>query len=55
MAAEIEGVELDNDQKKIIKNSLQKSIDSHIYLNIAQAIAAEANTEMVFHYEYQKG
>lgn len=43
MVAEIEGVGLDNDQKKIIKNSLQKSIDAHIYLNTAQAIAAEAN------------
>ena len=43
MTAEIEGVGLDNDQKKIIKNSLQKSIDSHIYLNTTQAIAAEAN------------
>ena len=45
MVAEIEGVGLDNDQKKIIKNSLQKSIDSHIYLNTAQAIAAEANAK----------
>ena len=43
MVAEIEGVGLDNDQKKIIKNSLQKSIDSQIYLNTAQAIAAQAN------------
>ena len=43
MVAEIEGVGLDNDQKKIIKNSLQRSIDSHIYLNTAQAMAAEAN------------
>ena len=43
MVAEIEGIELDNDQKKIIKNSLQKSIDSQIYLNTAQAIAAQAN------------
>ena len=31
--------------KKIIKNSLQKSIDSQIYLNTAQAIAAEANAK----------
>ena len=45
MVAEIEGVGLDNDQKKIIKNSLQRSIDSHIYLNTAQAIAAEANAK----------
>ena len=43
MVAEIEGVGLDNDQKNLIKNSLQKSIDSQIYLNTAQAIAAEAN------------
>lgn len=43
MVAEIEGVALDNDQKKIIKNSLQRSIDSQIYLNTAQAIAAKAN------------
>ena len=43
LAAEIEGIGLDNDQKKIIKDSLQKSIDSYIYLNTAQAIAAEAN------------
>ena len=43
MAAEIEGVDLDNDQKEIIKNSLQRSIDSQIYLNTAQAIAAEAS------------
>ena len=45
MVAAIEGVGLDNDQKKIIKNSLQKSIDAHIYLNTAQAIAAEANAK----------
>ena len=45
MVAEIEGVGLDNDQKKIIKNSLQRSIDSNIYLNTAQAIAAEANAK----------
>ena len=45
MVTEIEGIELDNDQKKIIKNSLQKSIESQIYLNTAQAIAAEANAK----------
>ena len=45
IAAEIEGTELDNDQKKIIKNSLQRSIDSQIYLNTAQAIAAETNAK----------
>ena len=43
MASEIEGINLDNDQKEIIKNSLQRSIDSQIYLNTAQAIAAQAN------------
>lgn len=43
MASEIEGINLDNDQKKIIKNSLQRSIESNIRLNTAQAIAAEAN------------
>ena len=43
MVTEIEGIELDNEQKKIIKNSLQRSIESQIYLNTAQAIAAEAN------------
>ena len=43
MVSEIEGIDLDNDQKEIIKNSLQRSIDSQIYLNTAQAIAAEAN------------
>lgn len=45
MASEIEGINLDNDQKKIIKNSLQRSIESHIRLNTAQAIAAEANAQ----------
>ena len=45
MVSEIEGINLDNDQKKIIKNSLQRSIDSHIYLNTAQVIAAEANAK----------
>ena len=45
MATEIEGIGLDNDQKKIIKNSLQRSIESSIYLNTAQAIAAEANAK----------
>ena len=45
MVSEIEGIGLDNDQKKIIKTSLRKSIDSHIYLNTAQAIAAEANAK----------
>lgn len=42
IATEIKGLELDNDQKKIIRDSLQRSINSQIYLNTAQAIAAEA-------------
>ena len=45
MVSEIEGVGLDNEQKRIIRNSLQRSIDSQIYLNTAQAIAAEANAK----------
>ena len=45
MMSEIEGIDLDNEQKKIIKDSLQKSIDSRIYLNTAQAVAAEANAK----------
>ena len=43
MVAEIEGVGLDNDQKKIMKNSLQKKIDSEIRLNTMKAIEAAAN------------
>ena len=45
MASEIEGIDLDNDQKKITKNSLQRSIEAHIRLNTAQAIEAEANAK----------
>ena len=45
MVAEIEGVGLDNDQKKIIKDSLQRGIDSQIYLNTAKAIEAEASAK----------
>ena len=37
IASEIDGINLDNDQKKIIKNSLQKSIDSQIYLTLPKA------------------
>lgn len=45
MVTEVEGIGLDNEQKKIIKNSLQKSINSQIFLNTAQAIAAKANAK----------
>ena len=45
LVAEIDGVNLDNDQKTIIKNSLQKSINSQTYLNTMKAIAAEANAK----------
>lgn len=45
MVSEIEGIGLDNEQKKIIKNSLQKSIDSRIYLNTAQAMAEAADAK----------
>ena len=41
MVAEIEGVGLDNDQKKIIKNSLQRSIDSRIYLNTTHIVTGK--------------
>ena len=43
LVAEIDGVNLDNDQKTIIKNSLQKSINSQIYLNTMKAMEAAAN------------
>lgn len=45
LAAEIDGINLDNDQKTIIKNSLQKKIDSEIRLNTAKAIEAAANAK----------
>ena len=32
LVSEINGINLDNDQKTIIKNSLQKNINSQIYL-----------------------
>lgn len=43
LVSEIESVNLDNDQKTIIKNSLQKSINSQIYLNTMKAMEAAAN------------
>ena len=45
LVAEIDGVNLDNDQKTIIKNSLQKSINSQIYLNTTKAMEAAANAK----------
>ena len=45
LVAEIDGINLDNDQKTIIKNSLQKSINSQIYLNTMKAIEAAANAK----------
>ena len=40
LVSEINGINLDNDQKTIIKNSLQKKIDSEIRLNTMKAIEA---------------
>lgn len=45
LVSEIEGVNLDNDQKTIIKNSLQKNINSQIYLNTMKAMEAAANAK----------
>ena len=45
LVSEIDGVNLDNDQKIIIKNSLQKSINSQIYLNTMKAMEAAANAK----------
>lgn len=45
LIAEIDGVNLDNDQKTIIKNSLQKYINSQIYLNTMKAMEAAANAK----------
>ena len=45
LVAEIDGINLDNDQKTIIKNSLQKNINSQIYLNTMKAIEAAANAK----------
>lgn len=45
LVSEIDGINLDNDQKTIIKNSLQKNINSQIYLNTMKAMEAAANAE----------
>lgn len=45
LVSEIDSVNLDNEQKTIIKNSLQKSINSQIYLNTMKAIEAAANAK----------
>ena len=45
LVSEIEGINLDNDQKTIIKNSLQKKIDSEIRLNTMKAVEAAANAK----------
>ena len=45
LVSEIDGINLDNDQKTIIKNSLQKSINSQIYLNTMKAMEAAANAQ----------
>ena len=45
LVSEINGINLDNDQKTIIKNSLQKKIDSKIRLNTTKAIEAAANAK----------
>lgn len=45
LVSEIKSVNLDNDQKTIIKNSLQKSINAQMYLNTMKAIEAEANAK----------
>lgn len=45
LISEIEGIDLDNDQKTIIKNSLQRSINSQIYLNTMKAMEAAANAK----------
>ena len=45
LVSEIESVNLDNDQKTVIKDSLQKSINSQIYLNTMKAMEAAANAK----------
>ena len=45
LVSEVDGVNLDNDQKTIIKNSLQKSINSQMYLNTMKAMEAAANAK----------
>ena len=47
LTSEIDGINLDNDQKTIIKNSLQKKIDSEIRLNTMKAIEAAANAKFI--------
>lgn len=45
LTSEIDGINLDNEQKTIIKNSLQKKIDSEIRLNTMKAIESAANAK----------
>lgn len=45
LVSEIDSINLDNDQKTIIKNSLQKNINSQIYLNTMKAMEAAANAK----------
>ena len=45
LVSEIDGTNLDNDQKTIMKNSLQKKIDSEIRLNTTKAVEAAANAK----------
>ena len=45
LVSEIDGINLDNDQKTIIKNSLQKKIDSEVRLNTMKAIEAATNAK----------
>ena len=45
LTAEIDGINLDNDQKTIIKNTLKEKIDSEIRLNTMKAIEAAANAK----------
>jgi hypothetical protein len=45
LVSEINGINLDNDQKTIMKNSLQKKIDSEIRLNTMKSIEAAANAK----------
>ena len=45
MVAEIDGINLDNDQKTILKNSLQKKIDAEIRLSTMKAIETAAKAK----------
>ena len=45
LVSEIDGMNLENDQKTILKNSLQKKIDSEILLNTMKAVEAAANAK----------